>query len=146
MKVIKILDYYPFIKDDAEQELFEKFKWQKYPQKHFESRFTKFYEAYWTPRKFKFDKRRAYFSSLILTNQMSRKDALLKIKSSPLSDDEMREEFRYIANKLDWSVEEFEEIFKGENKSFRDYKNNLKLIQFCTKLANFLKLDNRIFR
>ena len=47
---------------------------------------------------------------------------------------------------LGWTVAEFEEIFRGKNKTFRDYKNNLFLITLGTRIFNLLGLDNRIFR
>ena len=145
-KIIKILDYYPYFKNDAIETLHSKFSWTAYPQKHYESRFTRFYEAYWTPKKFNFDKRRAYMSSLIMTGQMSREEALMKIKTPELDIETLEYEFEYVAKKLDWSREEFLEIFNAENKSFRDYKNNLFLLNLATKISNFLGFDNRIFK
>ena len=76
VRVIKLLDYVPYIKQDAIKELSEGFGWQPYQQKHYESRFTRFYESYWTPKKFGYDKRRAYLSSEILTGQMTREECL----------------------------------------------------------------------
>jgi len=61
MKVFKLLNYVPFIKKDAEKLLNEKFGWESFQHKHHESRFTRFYEDYWLPRRFGFDKRRAHF-------------------------------------------------------------------------------------
>jgi len=62
-RVIKLLDYVEFTKEGAINELKEKFGWQPYPQKHYESRFTRFYESFWTPTKFGYDKRRAYLET-----------------------------------------------------------------------------------
>ena len=58
----------------------------------------------------------------------------------------MKHEFNYIAKKLDWSEEEFLAIFNGENKSFRDYKNNLFLIELGAKLMHLLGIDRRLFK
>jgi N-acetyl sugar amidotransferase len=146
IRVIKLLDSVSFIKKDAIRELGEKFSWQPYPQKHYESRFTRFYESYWTPKKFGFDKRRAYFSSEILTNQMTRSEALDRISRPELDEQTMAQEFEYVATKLGWTIEEFREIFDAENKSFRDYKNNMFLITLGARIANFLGVDRRIFR
>ena len=70
IKLIRPLDFVPYDKDAAMQLLVDKFGYQKYPQKHFESRFTKFYEGYWLPQRFGFDTRRVQYSSLILTGQL----------------------------------------------------------------------------
>lgn len=146
IRVVKLLDYVPYIKKNAIRELEEKFGWQPYPQKHYESRFTRFYESYWTPKKFGYDKRRAYMSSEILTGQLTREEALERIAKPELDEKTMAREFEYVATKLGWSVAEFEEIFKGENKTFKQYKNKMFLITLGARLANLIGLDNRIFR
>lgn len=146
VRVIKLLDYVPFIKKDAIAELNQRFGWTPYPQKHYESRFTRFYESYWTPRKFGYDKRRAYLSSEILTGQMTREEALERISKPELDEETMQQEFEYVATKLGWTVEEFRKIFEGRNKTFRDYRNNMFLITMGAKIANALGVDKRIFR
>jgi N-acetyl sugar amidotransferase len=146
MQIIKLLDSVPYIKKDAIRELNEKFGWQPYPQKHYESRFTRFFESFWTPRKFGFDKRRAYMSSEILTGQMTREEALDRISRPELSEETMRRDFEFVATKLGWTVAEFEEILRGENKTFKDYKNNYFLIRLGVRISSILGLENRIFR
>ena len=146
MRVIKLLDSVPFIKKEAIRELTEKFGWQPYPQKHYESRFTRFYESYWTPKKFGYDKRRAYLSSEVLSGQMTRDEALAHLSTPELDEETMAREFEYVATKLGWTKAEFEEIFRGKNKTYRDYKNKKPLITLGATLSNLLGLDNRIFR
>ena len=103
IQVVKPLNYIPFNKkNDAMQFLNKEYGWQPYPQKHFESRFTKFYEGYWLPKKFGYDTRKVQFSSLILTEQMSREQSTRKVKTSPaISENEAKHEFEYVANKLE---------------------------------------------
>lgn len=146
IRVIKLLDYVPYIKKDAIKLLTEQFGWRPYPQKHYESRFTRFYEAFWTPYKFGYDKRRAYLSSEILTGQITREEALERISKSELDEETLAREFEYVATKLGWTVEEFEAIYRGENKRYQDYANNEFLITLATRISNLLGLDNRIFR
>lgn len=146
MRVIKLLDYYPYIKKDAIDQLSSLFGWQPYQMKHYESRFTKFFESYWTPKKHGYDKRRVYFSSEILTGQMTREEALDRLSSSELSEDEMQKDFSYVAKKLDWTDAELKEIFNAPNKSFRDYKNNYFWITLGARMANLLGFDRRLFK
>ena len=113
--------------------------------KHYESRFTKFYESFWTPKKHGYDKRRAYLSSLILTKQLRRDQALIRISQNELTDEEMNKDFKYVAKKLDFTESEFLEIFNGKNKSFRDYKNRYNLIMFFAKVANIIGIEKRLF-
>lgn len=146
MKVVAPLNYVPYIKEDAIEELTERFGWQKYAQKHHESRFTRFVECYWLPRKFGHDRRKAHLSSLILTNQMTRNEALERISRPEISEEIMAEDFEYVAKKLNLSVSELQELFKGENKTYRDYKNNMLLITLGTKIMKFIGLEKRLIR
>jgi N-acetyl sugar amidotransferase len=146
MKVIKPLNLTPYIKKDAEKLLEERFGWEKYLHKHHESRFTRFYEDYWMPRKFGYEKRRAHFSSLILTNQMTRAEALERISKPEIEEQYWIQEFEYVANKLDLSKKELQDIFKGKNKTYRDYKNKRFLIGLGSKGMSLLGLEKRFFR
>ena len=146
MEVFKPLNLVPYIKEDVEALLHERFGWEKFLHKHHESRFTRFYEDYWLPRKFGYEKRRAHFSSLILTNQMTREAALERISRPELSEQFLTQEFEYVANKLDLSVAELTAIFEGENKTYQDYKNKKNLIGLGAKVMTFLGLERRLFR
>lgn len=146
MKVVKPLNLVPFIKCDAEKLLNERFGWKPFQHKHHESRFTRFYEDYWMPRKFGYEKRRAHFSSLIMTGQLTREDALKRIKNPELSDGFMKNEFEYVANKLGISEDELQNIFEGDNKSFKDYRNKLWFIQLGAKIINLLGIERRHYR
>jgi len=123
IKVVRPLDYIRYEKSLAVQVLVDKFGWQPYPQKHFESRFTRFYEAYWLPRKFGYDTRKVQFSSLILTGQMTREEALALLELPALNDDEVRLEFQYVASKLGITTTELQGYFDSPNKSYRDYRS-----------------------
>jgi N-acetyl sugar amidotransferase len=146
MKVVKPLNLVPYIKKDAEQLLFDKFGWEKFQHKHHESRFTRFYEDYWMPKKFGYEKRRAHFSSLILTGQMTRDEAIDRISRPEMDDHFLQQEFEYVANKLDLSVKELQEIFEGENKTFNDYENKKWLIDLGARALRFLGMEKRLFR
>lgn len=146
VEVVKPLNYVPFRKEEAMQELVDKFGWQKYAHKHYESRFTRFYEGYWLPTKFGFDKRRAHFSSLILTGQMKRDDALDRISRPAYSEDNLAEDFEYIATKLDLTVAELRQIMAGPNKSYRDYNNAMTFIDMGTKVLRAVGVQKAIIR
>jgi N-acetyl sugar amidotransferase len=146
MRVFKPLNLVPYIKKDVEKLLEDKFGWQKFQHKHHESRFTRFYEDYWLPKKFGFEKRRAHFSSLILTGQMTREEALDRIARPEMDEQFLLQEFEYVANKLDLSVKELRDIFDGENKTYRDYKNKKYVIGLGTQIMRVLGLEERLFR
>jgi N-acetyl sugar amidotransferase len=146
MQVFKPLNHIPFIKADAEKLLNEKFGWEPFQHKHHESRFTRFYEDYWLPRKFGYEKRRAHFSSLILTGQMTREEALDRISRPELSEEFLQKEFEYVADKLGITKEELQEIFDGKNKSFHDYRTKIKFIKLGATIMQKLGLEKRLFR
>jgi len=146
IKVFKPLNYVSYVKQNVEKELAEKFNWQSYPMKHHESRFTRFVEDFWLPRKFGYDRRKAHLSSLILTKQMKREDVLQRIQSSELDDKTLWQEFEYVAKKLDFTVDEFKGLLEGENRTYRDYKNKMSLIAFATKMLRVIGFEKRIVR
>jgi N-acetyl sugar amidotransferase len=146
LKVVKPLNYIPYIKEDAIKELTDRFGWQKYAQKHHESRFTKFVECFWLPKKFGYERRKAHLSSLILTNQMTREEALERIAKPEIDEQTMMQEFEYVAKKLDLTVSEFQELFEGKNKNYRDYKNKMFFITLGTKIMQLLGLEKRVVR
>ncbi len=133
-------------KKDAEALLEKRFGWKKFQHKHHESRFTRFFEDYWLPQKFGFDRRKAHFSSLILTGQMTREAALTRIKTPELDEHFLEREFEYVAHKLDLTVDQLKEIFEGENKTSRDYKSKRALIEIGSKLMSILGLEKRLYK
>jgi N-acetyl sugar amidotransferase len=141
IKVVRPLNYMPYIKEDAVKLLVDEFGWQPYPQKHFESRFTRFYEGYWLPKKFGFDTRKVQFSSLIVTGQMTREKALEKLKSLPYDEDTIHQDFEYVATKLGISVEELQSYMDAPNRSFRDYKSQEAIYTIGAKAMKLLGLE-----
>jgi hypothetical protein len=146
VQVVKPLNMIRYVKQEAEALLEQKFGWQKFQHKHHESRFTRFYEDYWMPRKFGFHKRRAHFSSLVMTGQMTREAALDRLSRPEMDENFLQQEFEYVANKLDLTVNELQEIFDSKNKSFRDYRNKRWLIGIGAKVMRWLGLEKRLFR
>jgi len=146
IKVVRPLNYVPYIKEIAILELTDRFGWQKYAQKHHESRFTRFVECFWLPHKFGIERRKAHLSSLILTKQMTREEALVRVAKPEIDEKTMIQDFEYVAKKLDLKVSELQQLFEGKNKSYLDYKNNMTLITFGTKVAQLLGIEKRIIR
>ncbi len=146
MEVIKPLNFLSYRKAEAERELEIRFGWKKFQHKHHESRFTRFYEDYWLPRKFGFHKRRAHFSSLIMTGQMTRSEAIDRISRPEMSEHFLDQEFEFVADKLDLTVLELRELFNGENKTYREYKNRRWAIGLGAKASRILGGERRLFR
>ncbi len=141
IKLYRPLDLIPYNKEQAMQELVDKFGYQKYPQKHFESRFTRFYEGFWLPERFGFDTRKVQFSSLILTNQMTRDEALLKLNEKVYTKEQIDEDFEYISNKLGITVDELWSYFYAPKKTYKDYKSQENLYSLGAKVMRYFKLE-----
>jgi N-acetyl sugar amidotransferase len=146
MRVVKPLDSLPYVKKDAEDFLSRTFGWQKFQHKHHESRFTRFLEDYWLPRKFGFDRRRAHFSSLIMTGQMSRTEALERIRQPEMDPEFLEREFEYVATKLCLEVAELRRIFEAPNRTCADYRNKMGLIELAGRVLTRMGLEKRLYK
>mgnify|MGYP002594125131 FL=1 len=146
MKRVAPLDMVEYNKEKVKLFLQERFGWQPYENKHYENVFTRFYEGYYLPHKFGYDKRKCYFSNEILAGTMTREEALAELEQPPYDPQQMEEDKAYIAKKLGLTVEEFQTIIDGENKTFRDYRNSWGLIQFGTVVLRALGVEKKKFR
>lgn len=146
VQVVKPLNYMPYVKEDALKLLAITYGWKPYPQKHFESRFTKFYEGYWLPERFGFDTRRVQYSSLILTNQMKREDAIEKLKKPAYNPETIDDEFNYIATKLGISGDQLRGHFNAPKKFYQDYKNQQNIFKAGAKALKMLGVERSIKR
>lgn len=146
MNVHHPLNLVPYIKNDAENELEQRFGWKRFLHKHHESRFTRFYEDYWLPRRFGYQKRRAHFSSLIMTGQMTREHALDRISRPEMDEHFLKQEFEYVAHKLGLTVDELQALFDAPKKTYRDYKNKRWMIGAGANALRWLGLEKRYFR
>ena len=141
INVVKPLNFMPYFKEEALALLEKEYGWKPYPQKHFESRFTRFFEGYWLPKRFGFDPRRVMFSSLILTGQMTREDALEKLKKPAYNPETIDNDFNYIATKLGISREELQGYFKMPKKFYWDYKNQQNLFRFGAMVLHWFGIE-----
>lgn len=138
VRVFKPLDLLPYTKQRAIETLSSTYGWRAYPQKHFESRFTRFYEGYWLPTRFGYDTRRVQYSSLILTGQMTREEALAKLEKPAYDPATIDQEFAFIASKLRISVDELRSYHEMPRKSFRDYRNQEWMFDLGARFLNFI--------
>lgn len=141
IKVYRPLDFMPYNKEEATQFLVDNYGYQRYAQKHFESRFTRFYESYWLPEKFGYDTRKVQYSSLIVTGQMSREEALELLKKPAYDPETIDDDMEYIANKLDITTEELTEYFNAPNKTYKDYKNQQFIYDLGAKVLRAIGLE-----
>ena len=145
MIIINPLNYTNYVKDDAIELLKNELGWQYYGGKHYESRFTKFFQSYYLPVKFNFDKRRAHLSSLIISGQISRDEALHRMNENLYSEKEINYDLEYVAKKLDWSVTEFKAIIDLPPNRHKDFPTNENLFHLGMKSRKYFRYLLRQF-
>lgn len=145
INVVNPLNYIDYRKEDVIALLNKELDWQYYGGKHYESRFTKFFQSYYQPKKFNIDKRRSHFSSLIISGQMSRDRAIELIRGNSYNEDEIQNDLEYVAKKLDWSVDEFSEILNLPPQNHGNFPNNDYLFSTGLRIRNRLK-KNKSFK
>ena len=144
IRIFRILDYIEYNKKEAKGFLKKEFEWQDYGGKHCESIYTRFFVGYFLPRKFGFDRNRAWMSTLILSGQLTREEALKELEAGFYSsEDEAEKDKDYVIKKLGLSKEEFADIMKSPVKSYRDYPN---FSIFLNRSGIFISLARRILR
>ncbi len=121
MKVLRPLDFMPYDKTRAMEDLAVSHGWRYYGAKHYESVWTKFFQGYWLPARFGYDKRRAHLSSLIVSGQLSRAAALAELAQPAYSTDELRHDRAFVAKKLGLTEDELEALRCAPLHSHLDY-------------------------
>ena len=143
LKVIKPLNFEIYKQDQAEELLGNEYQWRPYKQKHFESNFTRFYEGYWLLKRFNFDVRKCQLTSLIISNQITIKEANKILEKPPLNAEEVKNDFNYICNKLGYDSSKLYSLEKLDKKFYFDYKNTHKILKPIELILKILKLSVR---
>lgn len=121
VQTVNLLDFVDYDKTKAMSVLKDELGWTYYGGKHYESLFTRFYQSYILPTKFGVDKRRAHFSTLICSEQMTREDALAELEKPPYDPDTVAQERAYVVKKLGLSEQEFVELMKLPVRSHLEF-------------------------
>jgi hypothetical protein len=120
-ETISFLNYMPYNKQEVKEFITRELNWRDYGGKHYESIFTKFYQAYILPVKFKVDKRKPHLSNLICAGQITREDALKELEKPLYKEDELKLDYEYVLKKFNLTKEEFEAILKLPIKRHQDF-------------------------
>lgn len=127
IRQIRLLYYIPYNEKEVMEMLENKLGWRNYGDKHHESKYTAFFQAYILTRKFGIDKRKLHYSAKVRNHQISRAEALKVIEKDPYNSGS--ESMKYCLKKLDLNYEEFDQIMNSPVKSFRDYKSYFSIIK-----------------
>lgn len=123
MRTVRPLNYMPYDKAEALEELKRTVGYKPYARKHGESLFTKLFQNYYLPKRFGYDKRRPHLSSLIVSGQMIRDEALSKIAEPLYAPEELENDIAYFCKKLQISRDEFEELIEKPVRHYTEFPN-----------------------
>ncbi len=144
IREVRPLNYVPYSREEAKKILSEKYGWQDYGLKHYESVLTRFYQGYYLPTKFGIDKRKAHLSSLILAGQMTREQALEELKKPPYpSEAQLQADKAYIAERLGLSLPEWEEILALPPRQHEEFPSSKLLFAAKDVLVNMAGIRRR---
>jgi len=124
---ISILNYVPYNKKAVKEIIQKELGWRDYGGKHYESQFTKFYQAYILPEKFHIDKRKAHLSTLICSGQMTKAEALEELKRPLYEPAQLLADKEYVRKKFGLTEEEFEKIMQLPVQPHHAFKTDKKL-------------------
>ncbi len=133
-----LLDLVPYVKADVKKLITEKLGWKDYGGKHYESIWTRFYQGYILPKKFGIDKRKAHYSNLICSGQMSKSEALEEMKLPIYDAQKLREDKEYVYKKLGFTEKEFDEYLQHPRREHKEF-DYIKPIEERYPYLKFLK-------
>ncbi len=123
MRTVRPLNFMPYDKDLAIEEMEKTMGWRSYGRKHGESLFTKLFQNHYLPKKFGYDKRLPHLSSLIVSGQMTRDAALVKLQEPLYAPDELEIDISYFCKKLRISRAQFDEFLKPPGRDYSEFPN-----------------------
>ena len=138
---VNLLNYIPYSKKDAIELLSREFGWEYYGGKHFESRFTKYFQSVYLPRKFGYDKRRSHLSCLVLNGEMTRDEALAELAQPPYPVEQQKEDEEYILKKLDIDPDTWHKILEAPPTPDDTYFSQTKLFALAQRVIGKRGLD-----
>lgn len=135
IKWIPILNYMEYNKDSSKEILINDLKWRDYGGKHYESIFTRFFHAYYMPKKYRIDLRKSYLSASICSGQISRRNAIAELENDAAELSILEQDELYVKKKLGFSDDEFQKIMKSPRKYHYDYGSDEKIWKYFSKLV-----------
>ena len=131
MQIIRPLNYIEYKKYEAIEILERELGWKYYGGKHYESRFTKFFQGYWLPEKYGYDKRKAHLSSIILSGEITREEALKELETPAYDSNSLKGDIEFVSKKLEVKPEEFMELMQQKNTSYLQFRHNTFKKKIC---------------
>ena len=142
----QLLNFVPYTKKNIVEIITRELGWRDYGGKHHESVFTRFYQGYILPVKFGIDKRKAHLSNLIFSGQLTKEEALAELQRPTYDLRLQAEDKTYVAKKLGFSADEFDEVLQLPNYSHDVYGTDKSQRIFYFKVMRFIKPITKIIK
>lgn len=140
---VHLLNYMPYVKADAKKAISEELGWRDYGGKHYESVFTRYFQGSYLPKKFGFDKRKAHLSSLIVSDQLTRDEALTALEHPDYTPELEKQDHEFIAKKLGLTAAEFDAVIARPPVDHLEYPNSKWAFDFLIGLTDKLGIRRR---
>ncbi len=137
MTILRPLNYISYTKSAAIDYLERNYGWRYYGGKHYKSRWTHFFQAYYLPTKFGYDKRKAHLASLVVAREISRDEALKELDKPLYTENELAEDKAFVAKKLGLTVEELDRLVTAPGTHYREFPNNEHKLQRYLTVQSF---------
>ena len=140
LKTVQPLNYVDYNRDRAFKELKEFCGFEYYGRKHLENMLTAFIQLIWFPQKFGVDKRTSHLSSMIVSEQLTRTQALDLLKKPLIEDNETMDCYKsYILNKLCISDTELSQMIRHLGVQHTEYNyDKRKLLRILSKFKSLM--------
>lgn len=139
IRQIPFLNYVEYDKDEAKKMLAREVGWRDYGGKHYESVWTRYFQGHYLPVKFGYDKRKAHYSSMICSGQITRHRALAEMAKPAYEPELLRQDTQFVLKKFGLTAEEFEAIVQAAPRSATDYPSHYFLFHRLGRLKNVFR-------
>lgn len=120
---VPLLNYVDYTKARAKEIIIRELSWRDYMGKHCESVFTRFYQGYVLPERFKVDKRKAHLSNMICSGQITREEALEQLKLPTYDPEQLKIDKTFVIKKFGLTEDEFEKYMQQPIVSHLEFKS-----------------------
>lgn len=122
-----LLNYIPYVKSEVKEVIIKELAWRDYGGKHYESIFTRFYQGYILPTKFKVDKRKAHLSNLIFSGQITKEEALIELAEPIYPIELLKKDYEFVLKKLGFTDQEMKDYISAPPQPHSNYNSSLSL-------------------
>lgn len=138
-----LLNYIPYVKSEVKKIIIKELEWRDYGGKHYESIFTRFYQGYILPEKFKVDKRKAHLSNLIFSGQLTKEEALKELNTPIYPEELFKTDYDFVLKKLGFTDQEFKNYIATPPVHHNQYESGISIFDEIPILKMLKKIVKR---